>query len=355
MTAKIPVLRPGIVSMPLPILVFVPAFLPVWISMLAFVFLMAGPTTLPAAQERTVDRELRDRVRKVPDPFKGAPPPGTVSVVGRSFVKSAVGGSSNNIIFLEAVNNEKIRNDLGLSEDQVAQLRTMRNELRAQTLVKGAQYAAKFKKMGSKEDQNSIEQEISADIAQYTAKIKALASEEQMQKARTIVFQASGGLDSPFIHSDTLDTLKLSEDQKKQAKKVFDETEAKRLELMEEGLKLAEKAVAMGGRNISEEDRAKLREEARLLEAKIYESGRSLGDALRPMLTEEQKTLAVRLMANRPDYLPRMPRRFQERLDLDGGYQPGAGSWRPGLGVPEEADDVEKPKTRGQRGFPRAR
>ncbi|MGL4941853.1 MAG: hypothetical protein ACRC46_01520 [Thermoguttaceae bacterium] len=284
--------------------------------------------------------------RRPPDPFGGKmPPAGTVSIIGRSVIKSAATGGSNNIPLMAAVNDERVRKDLGLSDEQVGQLKTIRDEINAQVLLKGSQYVLRFQKM-TPEDAAKIEQDLSGEIKSFTNRIQSVATPEQLQKSRTLVFQSIGGLDSPIANPDTLEALNLTDDQRKKITATMDSLEKERIELMEEGLRLAEKAVSLGGPNMSQEDRDKLRLEAQALEAKVFASGVKVGDAIRPFLTEEQKTLAVRLMANRPSYLPPLPRQLRGRVNVDEEYRPGPDSWQPGQGTPEDA----KPR----RGFPRA-
>lgn len=293
---------------------------------------------------------LEQRVGGAPNPFGGSPPPpGTVSILGRSLVKSGAMGGANNIPIMAATRDERVRAELGMTQEQVNKLKTIQSESSAQLLLKGAQYAMRFKKM-TPDDHAQLEADISKEVDYFTKKIQAVVTPEQLQKSRTIVFQSVGGLDSPVLHVDALETLDLTAEQREKAKQVMDSLEKERLELLEEGLKLAEKAVALGGPNMSPEDREKLRLESRALEARAYASGAKVGDAIRPFLTEEQKAKAVRLIANRPSFLPPLPRQLRERGGADDpGYRPGADSWQPGQALP----DGQQPAPR--RGFPRQR
>lgn len=293
---------------------------------------------------------MRIRLRAI-DPFKGTPPPpGTITVLGRSVVKSVAGGAGNVEPFFSAIKNEKIRNDLGLSGEQVAKIRSIQGELQTQMLLKGGRYMARFKKM-TEADHEALEKELTGEIEAITNKLKSVVTEEQLQKSRTLIFQATGGVDSPLSGLDSLATLNLSEEQKAKAGEVYAKMEKERLALMEEGIKLAEKAAALGGVKMSDEDAERMLKEAEMFEAKVYASGRKIGEAIRPILTAEQRDLAVRLVANRPSYLPPLPKGLRMQLG-DQGYRPGEDAWQPGQGVPEEYRKKEEEDDR--RRFPSA-
>ncbi|HBT75708.1 MAG TPA: hypothetical protein DEB39_02015 [Planctomycetaceae bacterium] len=323
-------------------------------------FIAIFPTVLAAqdsSQDAAAPQQSERRDRRAANPFGDGPPPaGTVSIIGRSFVKAAATGGANNAPFLAAIRDERVRKDLGLSEEQTEQLKRLRDEMNGQALLKTPQYALRFKKMTPAEFE-AIEKDISREIQSYTDRIREIATEEQMKKSRTLVFQTVGGLDSPIVGPDLLEALDLSEEQKEKSRGIFEATEKERLALLEEGLKLAEKATAAGGENkMSPEDREKFKQEAKLFEEKIFASGAKMGEAIRPLLSEGQRNLAARLMANRPDYLPPLPRQIKERLGHEDAYRPGEHSWQPGQGVPESREeDAEQAagKKDGKRGFPR--
>jgi hypothetical protein len=116
---------------------------------------------------------------------------------------------------------------------------------------------------------------------------------------------------------------------------------------MEAGFKLIEKAIALGGPNMSAEDREKLNNERRELEAQIFATGKKLAERLRKHLTAEQLEQEKQLIASRPAFLPRLPRQMRETQEANNEYRPGADSWRPGQEIP-----VEMPQIQG-RPFPK--
>jgi Ni/Co efflux regulator RcnB len=298
--------------------------------------------TLSDRVERRMDRE-RERGRGTGQDLSRMPA-GTVTVLGRSFVKSASSGSANIGPFLASVRDQRVRDDLALNQEQVDKIKAIQNEMNGNTLMKTAKFAMKITNADEK-TKIEMEKEIIDDIKGFEKRIFAVVTPEQMQKSRTLVFQTLGGLDSPFGNVDTLTALNLTDEQKDKAKSAIDKMQAERLELLEDSLKLAEQAVAAGGPNMSQEDREKFEKEFRFLETRSYESGKKVGDAVRPLLTEEQKTLAIRLMANRPSYLPPLPKRLAAGAQGDEGYRPNDDSWKPGQGAPKgEEDDTIRPE-----------
>jgi hypothetical protein len=137
-----------------------------------------------------------------------------------------------------------------------------------------------------------------------------------------------------------LKVLNLSDEQKQKSEAAFKELEAERIAQMEDGLKLVEKAVEKGGVNMSPEDREAIEKEGKALEARIFATGKKLGEKLRTFLTDDQKAMEKKLLANRPDFLPKLPGPM--RGDYTKEYMPGLDSWSPGQGVPDKAKEKKR-------------
>ena len=296
------------------------------------------------ARRQRREREAAERQQAL---FGGPPPPGTASVVGRSVVYSINRGFGNTMAMLGAADNKDLSNELGFTADQEKEMRAVRDKLRWQMLMKAPQYAERFKKMASGEDPKAIQKDIEKELQSITDEVEKIATPEQKKKAQTVVFQGMGGLNSPLINVDAMSALDLTEEQKKKAQEALDAMEKERLEHLAEGLKLFEEAVKLGGPNMSEEDQKKLEEKARALEGRAVTSAQKIGDRLRSILTPEQLEKEKILLANRPKFLPRLPRSM--RGDADPEYRPGADSWRPGQGTPSENN-----KKTNRRPFPKA-
>jgi len=267
------------------------------------------------------------------------PPPGLVSTVGRKIIESSADGSTTTAMYFAAMNNEAMRKDFGFTDEQNRQMREMRSFIQAEALRRMPQNFERFKNFNE-----TAEREIAAEVQDGIARIRAhldgIVTPEQREKAKTLSFQAFGGLDSPFVNQEMISTLNLSDAQKEKAKALFAETEKERVEIMEAGLKLAEKAVAAGGPRMSPEARNQLEQEGRALEGRIYASGKKLGSKIREFLTDAQRKQADDLMASRPSYLGPLPR--QLRPEANGiGWRPDGSSWAPGQGVSE---DLVKPE-----------
>ncbi|MDR3199213.1 MAG: hypothetical protein LBU34_15200 [Planctomycetaceae bacterium] len=299
-------------------------------------------------QQRKELRERREREAQQRSEalFQGKPPAGTTTIVGRSVINSVSNkGFGNTIALLEIARKPEICSEMGFNNEQTASLKSARDMIQAQIFMNAPKYVQRFKTM-TEADHKAIQEDIEKDIQRMTDHVENLITPEQKKNVQKLVFQGVGGLNSPVINLDTMSTLNLTEEQKKKAETTFKEMENERIAQMEEGLKLIEKAIALGGVNMSPEDRAKIEAEGKALEARILATGRTLGDKLRTHLTGEQLELEKNLLANRPQFLPPLPR--QLRGDFTGQYSPGLDSWTPGQGVPQ---DWNKDKKR-RRPFP---
>jgi len=275
-------------------------------------------------------------------PFENQPPPpGLVSTVGRKVIESTAQGSTTTAMYFAAMDNAEMRKDFGFTEEQNKQMRDLRGFIQMEALKRIPQTLERFQnaREGSEKE---IAAEVQDGIARIRARLDEIVTPAQREKAQTLSFQAFGGLDSPFVNPEMISTLNLSESQKEKAKALFQETEKERVEIMEAGLKLAEKAVAAGGPRMSAEDRNRIEQEARALEGRVYASGKKLGTEIRAFLTDAQKKQADDLMASRPSYLKRLPRQLRPAED-DAGWKPSDSSWSPGQGV---SGDLVQPEER---------
>lgn len=296
-------------------------------------------------QGRRGERRIRALQQRQEAIFQGKAPKGTATVVGRSIISSVDKGFGDTIALLEAANNTNLSKEIGFSTEQTAQLKSARDELRMQLLFKSPKYIERFKSM-SEADHEAVQKDLEKELQSMTDRISNIATPEQKARVQKLTFQAMGGLDSPIINKAALSPLNLSEEQKKKMEGTFKMMEQERVAQMEEGLRLVEKALERGGIDMSDEDRRAIEAEGRALQARIIATGKKLGDGLRSHLTSEQRALEKDLMADRPSFLPRLPR--QLRGDFTRQYTPGFDSWAPGQGVPKE----EGTSKRQRRPFP---
>ena len=281
------------------------------------------------------------------DFFQGqTPPPGAVSVLGRSVLGAIENGFDSSLALLIGADDQNVRQELGLTDTEVNSIRL----LRAQMMLHAPQYANRFRTM-TETTQESIQTDLRRDLERITEGLNRSLPPERRESVQRLVFQASGGVDSPIISLNSMEVLGLSDMQKGQMQAVFDEMREERVAQMEKALSMAERVIAAGGpQNLSSEKREELERLRRELETQSFETARRLADRLRQHLTPEQLERERQLMASRPAFLPPLPRQIQERQDEDtegNGYAPGAGSWRPGQNLPG--------RVQGQRGsrFPR--
>ena len=169
---------------------------------------------------------------------------------------------------------------------------------------------------------------------------------EQQMKSREMMFQLAGGLESPMLGVRTLETLNLTDAQKEQVRKVL----AERDEALRAGFNF---------RDATPEEREKFRTD---MEAR----NKKLSEQITALLTPEQKAKAEKLTAEAPALREKlgMPAPGQQRGQQrgqggpggQGGYTPGADSWRPGQGAPPGGAAPQTPPSGQPRrgGFPRS-
>ena len=268
------------------------------------------------------------------------PPPGAVTVLGRSFVRSFQNGFGNSLALLIGSDDNNVQQELGLTDTEVNSIQL----IKAQMLLNAPKYATRFKTM-TEADQKSIQADLERDMERIAESFNNLLSPDRKEKAQKLVFQSLGGLESPMTSLSSMEVLNLSEDQKKKMQTVFDEMQKERHAQMEASFQLIEQAVALGGPNMSSEDREQLRREGEKLRTQIFSTGKKLAGRLRQHLTTEQLEQEKQLLASRPAFLPRLPKQMRE--NTENGYRPGVDSWRPGQDVPVQ---IIEPTYRG---FPR--
>ena len=300
-------------------------------SILFVVFIVV--LSLPASgQERRRDRAMGEM-------FQGqTPPPGAVTVLGRSFFGALENGFGNSLALLASADDQNVRQELGLTDTEVNSIRL----LRAQMLMNAPQYATRFKSM-TEENRAGIQADLNRDLGRITETLNSALSQERKDNVQKLVFQTLGGLDSPVIGLSSMEVLKLSDDQKTKMQLVFDEMREERVTQMEKALGMAEKVVAAGGpQNLSQEDREELDKERQELESQSFATAKKLAERLRQHLTPEQLEMEKQLIASRPAFLPPLPRQMRERpQEATGsdGYVPGAGAWRPGQDLPMQMQE----------------
>jgi hypothetical protein len=282
------------------------------------------------------------------DMFQGQPPPpGAVTVLGRSVFGAIDNGFGSSLALLIGSDDQTVRQELGLTDTEANSIRL----LRAQMLLNAPKYANRFKTM-TDENRQEIQQDLSRDLGRITAALDNALAPERKAKAQKFVFQTLGGLDSPMINLSSMETLNLSDKQKEKMQSVFDEMRDERVAQMEKFLGMAEKVVTAGGpQNLTPAEREELDKTRRELESQSFATAKKLADRLRQHLTPAQLELEKQLIASRPSFLPKLPRQMSTAENTPGKsggvYTPGADSWRPGQDVPNQLPE------RRQGNFPR--
>jgi len=275
------------------------------------------------------------------DIFQGQPPPpGAVTVMGRSFFGAIENGLEGSLALLIGVDDQNVRQELGLTDTEANSIRL----LRTQMLVHAPQYATRFKSM-SEETQGNVQADLNRDLGRVAEHLNNAVAPERRENVQRLVFQTLGGLDSPLVNLNSMEVLNLSETQRGQMKTVFDEMREERVAQMEKMLGMAEKVITAGGpQNLSPEEQEQLGNQARELEAQSFATARRLAARLRQHLTPEQLERERQLIASRPGFLPPLPRQMRERQqeNTGDGYTPGADSWRPGQDLPVQIQEQRR-------------
>jgi hypothetical protein len=302
------------------------------ILFVAFITLLSFPAQ---AQERRRGGPMGDMFQGQP------PPPGAVTVLGRSFFGALENGFGNSLAVLIGADDRNVREALGLTDTDVAAIQLVR----AQMLLNAPEFATRFQTM-TEDKQQGLQDDLIRYMGRANTMLNNALGAERMETVETFIFQTLGGLDSPLIGLSSMGALNLSDDQRKQMQSVFDEVRDERVAQMETVLAMAERVIAAGGpQNLSQEERDEMEKAGRELEAKSFDTAKILAERLRQHLTPEQLTLEKDLVASRPAFLPPLPRQMREEgateennteSNTPGGNVPelDADSWKPGQGLP---------------------
>jgi hypothetical protein len=225
--------------------------------------------------------------------------------------------------FTDVEFQNQFRDDLQLTDDQAAKLRDTGNEFRKEleTLFRenGPQMMNKEKR------EEAIERLRTGFFEKgeaFKEKFRGVLSGKQYDKLQERLFQMSGGLQSGLFSTGFLDTLTLTPEQVKKIQQI-------QRQVTDEALALLDKIAGASG-----EERAAIMRQLQGL-------GEKFSKRIREILTEEQKVRADRLIEDTPDFIwGRLPQNRNRTRE----WRPGADSWRPGQGVPEELKNKNNEK-----------
>lgn len=250
---------------------------------------------------------------------------------------------------MSVLTNEQAQKDLGLSEDQISKLREAGEKLFSQMRPpqgQGGQGRGQRGEGGGGNRPAFDPEQFRARMEQMQKEtrsaIEGILNSDQIQKLDVMVFQSSGGLDSPFINVENLRVLNLTDDQKK---KITDLQASS----MREGMRRMEEF-----QNMSEEERRTAMEEAR---ERMQASREKQKSEILAVLTDEQKTKAASLSSETPDYLKRQERGGPggPRGGREGRNARDFGDWTPGQGGGEgrnASGEARRERPRQGRSFP---
>lgn len=246
--------------------------------------------------------------------------------------------------FERLLRDDQIRQDVGLSEDQVQKLTALRDEMRN---APRPQFTPPDPNASQEDRMKAMQQmrtEMEKRVAEQRSKVEAILTTDQRKKVEVIAFQAVGGLNSPRLRTELLAPLNLTDAQKAQIKKLTEEAEVAQREMF----------ASMGprpgqGGGSPEEMRGRFEE----MRTKMEALGQKTADQIKAVLTPEQKALGEKLTTEGAALRERLGAQQQQRgrggnnpQEGGEGYRPGENSWQPGQGTPPA-------ETRPRRGFPR--
>ncbi|MDR2169309.1 MAG: hypothetical protein LBP59_04135 [Planctomycetaceae bacterium] len=293
----------------------------------------AGAETQRAETQRLNNRNLANM--KFPN--------GLLTTIGRSYYNALDKGLPSSTLIFEGVRKEEFRKSLGITEEQSKQFETLRTEVQFQMFTKVPDLIKRFDNT-TENNTKTIQNEVEADIQKFIGKINAITTPEQQTKAKELLFQMTGGINSPLINNDMLDVLELTGEQRKNAEIIIEQTKNERNRKFDELMKIVEEG-AEKGRNISKDERNEIRKKRENLINEIFALGKKNGDRLKAFLNDKQIKKAEELIENAPDFLPKFPKINNNQTT----YIPNADSWKPGQDIP----DSEKNKKQNRKIFPR--
>ncbi|MDR0520916.1 MAG: hypothetical protein LBH00_03575 [Planctomycetaceae bacterium] len=261
------------------------------------------------------------------------------------------GGAGGNfgIGFGNPVSNPEVQKLLGLSAEQTEQLKKIQDEAREQGRNAVRPPRGEGNNPPSVEELEKFRADFEKRNAERQEKENKVLTAEQQAKLKEVAFQLGGGLGSRWLNEKSLEALNLTADQQAKIKQLVADRDKENREAMG---KITDR------RNMSQEDREKLRTEG---EAR----GKKFTEQVTAVLTAEQKAKADQLTKDAPALREKLGmtrggnrggegNRGEGNRGGRGGdnYRPGANSWRPGDAAPETKEGETAPATPNRR-FPR--
>ncbi|MDR1052770.1 MAG: hypothetical protein LBL39_01190, partial [Planctomycetaceae bacterium] len=272
--------------------------------------------------------------------------PKMFTVLGRSLGNFIDKGLPTTMLIFESPRNEEIRKTLNITDAQSKEIEALQATSRIQMFTQWPELMKRLENP-TEDDLKSIQNDYDNECQKVIAKVDSIITPEQRAKSKELVFQATGGLDSPFVNKDALDILNLTGEQRKKAEEVIEQTKIERNAKFEELMKLLETAVEKGN-DMTEEERNEFRKKMEKLSAEINVLGKKAGNQLKGFLNEQQRQKAEDLIENAPEFAKKF-QRLTNRFTTNVPYIPNENSWKPGQGVPDD----EKNQGKTIKDFPR--
>lgn len=263
------------------------------------------------------------------------PPPGGFGPSGRMMMGGGIG---------MVLQNPEFAKMLELTPEQATRLQDIMRE----TSEERRRQMQEMQQGGAPPNPEQMRQRMEQSVEATQTKFDQVLNPLQRTKSREILFQLSGGLNSPMLNDRMLQVLELTDAQKEQVRKIISDRNEENRAAFQGGFNF---------RDASQEERDKFR-------ADMETRNKKFADQITAILTPGQKEKAEKLTAEAPALREKLglpepgqgntqrqrPQGGGGQSPAGGGYIPGANSWQPGQPPPTREQGGEQP-----RNFPRPR
>ncbi|MCL2306506.1 MAG: Spy/CpxP family protein refolding chaperone [Planctomycetaceae bacterium] len=246
-----------------------------------------------------------------------------------------MGGPGLAILF-----SEENRQDIGLSDKQVEDIRAAFRDMRPQ---QGQAFPGRD---ATEAERQKFREQMQERLNETIKKVESILTKEQLEKSRIRAFQAGQGFGSLGMSPFAQAALDITDSQREKIRGFQQESMDKMRTFMEQNRPATSVA------DMTPDERRQYFESMQPKMRQFMEENRKeMETKIQGILTDAQKKLGEKFISETPDYIqkaieagPRGPmnRGGGGQQEPGGGYRPNAGSWRPGQGVPSRGETPEK-------------
>ena len=219
---------------------------------------------------------------------------------------------------MAAFMSEEGRKDLGLSEQQVTDIRE------AFRPAGGGGQIQPPGRDATEAEREKFREDMEKRMGETIDKVEKVFTPEQLTKVRDRVFQAGGGYNGLTNNQFAQRALKLTDDQKKKIR-----------DFQNEQMQEMRNATRPDFQNMTQEERQKFGEDMR---ARNEDNQKKMAEKIKGILTDDQKAQGEKMLGETPEYIKKaIEERAQRgagqgRQGGNAGYRPDNSTWQPGQG-----------------------